>query len=665
MSKENILETDLINKDVATLKKLATMWGIKSPGQDKKTIVKKLSGCFADEFFVKNVCERLSPTQVRILAIIFDGKGVQTLGEIAKKMTLIPLNVEKELSVLKNYCLVYQRRNRERLTSNLDKYYIYDEIRPSLTSEGNVGGDKFRIHLEKSLPKLYVQGAAKDYLKAIDYKKEPRGASFARHALKTESLAALVESCDQLEKEILREVFFNGGVVIMNKIRNLVARRKGNFEKIIRHLEDLHLAYDIYFIEERFVRCLVLPTEVFDHLQEFPITLPPPKGSKPRSEEVSFNEFDFVLNMKKLTAFIQRKGLSLARSGKVKHSDLKRIQMSVLNLDIGLYPEKGELYQAELILPILKILELVAVKNLDIVLGEGVEEFLKEDPLELLDRLLHEIAENRDKRMIYEDVFIPQEMPFYKKEVFDECIKFITDSPGIQHNVILANLVREKILLGPGFKVKNFDSDYREMRREVISALFYLHLLGLIKVEYPKRKLHLSPIGLHYFQGSRLETENEKGGLIINPDFSIIAMPDRLSLHAIHLLKVFTELKDFDNIYNFQITKEAFQDGIMLGYDPEIFTNFLADTSRQKLPQNLIFLLEEWGRALPVVSIEDDCVVVKTSDAHQTELLLGQIKGKKIVREQLSDTALIIEKGKIFDLINHAEKLDMIVKLIR
>ena len=66
---------------------------------------------------------------------------------------------------------------------------------------------------------------------------------------------------------------------------------------------------------------------------------------------------------------------------------------------------------------------------------------------------------------------------------------------------------------------------------------------------------------------------------------------------------------------------------------------------------------------LAIIAIEDDVVLVKTSDAIQTELLLGQIKGKKIVREELSSTALIIDKNKIFDLITYAEKLNMIVKM--
>jgi hypothetical protein len=47
------------------------------------------------------------------------------------------------------------------------------------------------------------------------------------------------------------------------------------------------------------------------------------------------------------------------------------------------------------------------------------------------------------------------------------------------------------------------------------------------------------------------------------------------------------------------------------------------------------------------------------------ELLTGQIKGKKIILEEISHDAILIDKNKIQDVIQVAEKLNMIIKLIR
>jgi glycerol-3-phosphate responsive antiterminator len=47
------------------------------------------------------------------------------------------------------------------------------------------------------------------------------------------------------------------------------------------------------------------------------------------------------------------------------------------------------------------------------------------------------------------------------------------------------------------------------------------------------------------------------------------------------------------------------------------------------------------------------------------ELLLGQIKGKKFVLEEVSPTGIIIEKSKVMEVIAIAEKLNMIIRLNR
>jgi len=79
----------------------------------------------------------------------------------------------------------------------------------------------------------------------------------------------------------------------------------------------------------------------------------------------------------------------------------------------------------------------------------------------------------------------------------------------------------------------------------------------------------------------------------------------------------------------------------------------------------LLFSIEDWSRSLPLVSITDECVVVKTEDSNNMELLLGQINGKKIVVEEISPTTILIDSEKIYETITYAEKLNLIVRLVR
>jgi len=131
------------------------------------------------------------------------------------------------------------------------------------------------------------------------------------------------------------------------------------------------------------------------------------------------------------------------------------------------------------------------------------------------------------------------------------------------------------------------------------------------------------------------------------------------------LLKAFCELKDYDRVYTFILTKDSFQLGILLGYEKETFIHFLRESSKAELAQNLLFLLDDWGNNLPIVTITEDSVLVRTKDALVMELLLGQIKGKKFVLEEVSPTGIIIEKSKVMEVIAIAEKLNMIIRLNR
>ncbi|MCB1148087.1 MAG: helicase-associated domain-containing protein, partial [Leptospiraceae bacterium] len=274
-------------------------------------------------------------------------------------------------------------------------------------------------------------------------------------------------------------------------------------------------------------------------------------------------------------------------------------------------------------------------------------------------------AEASEKRMVGNEVFLPIDLPFYKRPILERCISTLNETGGLYVKVLISELIREWVILSPGFRVRNFKNLYLEQRSAIVSALYYMHQFGLLRVEYPRRFITISDLGRHYFFGDPLPEENVPGAVIINPDATLIAMPDKLSLFGTHLLKSFAELKEFDRVYNFQITKDSLQDGLLLGNRVDEFLEFLQHVSKNRIPQNLMFLISEWSEQLPIVTIEEGVVLLETSDAKLTELLVGQIKGKKIIKKELSDTAMIIYKNRVQEVMEIAEKLEMIVKLIR
>lgn len=667
MAEENVLQLELDKLDVAGLKRIAQLWNIPKTGKDKKTIIKSVVAGMQDEFHLKGVLEKLSATQVTIYTSILKSKSsILTLGEISRKISMPPVNTEMELGVLKRYFLVYQRKNRERLTNNLDKYYYYPESGQNVRLDSNDKGQKFRLNLGRVLQAQEKMPA--EWKKVLGGRTASNGsftAEAAAAAVESETLDQIIGALGENERDLLLECFQQGGILEINRAREYLQGRKAKWDSIVRDLNELGLLLDEYYIDEKFVRVLVLPAEVFTHLQDFPLLPPQKKGTRRRQEKVASNDLDFYLNLKKMVVYISRKGLNLAKSGKIKQIDLKETENRLLRPDIGLFIEKSQIYQIELLLPVMRLLDIVRVKRDDVVLRNNYDRVLETEIFALMDEVIKEMAGARNRRVRYEDVFEPMYVPFFEKGMFDECVNLIQKRGRAMYFVIMATIIREKLLLAKGFRIKNFQQALADLRKEITSALFYLQLLGLISVEYPERWVTLSELGLHYLKGKPLDRTDEAGGVIINPDLSLIAIPENVSIKGIQVLKSFAEVKTFDNVYTFQITRESFQEGLLLKSDPEEFIDLLRRTNRAELSQNLLFSIEDWSRNLPLITITDECVVVQTQDPNHMELLLGQISGKKIVSQKISPTTILIDADKIYETINYAEKLNLIVKLIR
>ncbi|EMY69253.1 hypothetical protein [Leptospira vanthielii] len=666
MSQETVLYQELEKLDLNEIKKIASLWNIQRiPGKDKKSTILGLMETFQNEFYLKGILEKFTPLQVNILTSILKNKGVMTLGEISRKVNIPPINVEMELNVLRKYYLLYQRKNRERLTNNLDKYHTYDEYLRLIKVETNPKGEKFKFSIEKALHKSTLAELPEEWKEVVGAKKGEHIETFLKNALDVEFLQKLIDELSDFDKDVLHQIYIHGGVIEADTIRNYITVNRGRFEQTIPHLTSLYLVRDLYYVEDKFIRVIVIPKEILDHLQFSPILPPVKKGTRVRQEKISANGLDFFLNVKKLISYISRKGLNLAKSGKIKQADHKRTETELLSPDIEIFPEKSQVYQIELILPILKLLGYVDIKGENVILVQDTDEFLKKDIFEIMKLVIHEVNEARTRRLNPAEVFTATEVPFYEKGILDKTVKLIMAHGKINSSVIFSHIIRDHLVFSPTFQIKTYEEDLADLRKEIISAIFYLQLFGLIEVEYPQRNLSLSELGAHYFNHEALVTVTEKGGITINPDFSIIAFPDRVSLHGIHLLKAFCELKDYDRVYTFLLTKDSFQLGILLGYDKETFIHFLRESSKAELAQNLLFLLDDWGNNLPIVTITEDSVLLRTKDSQVMELLLGQIKGKKFVLEEVSPTGIIIEKSKVMEVIAISEKLNMIIRLNR
>lgn len=657
-----MLFEELEKLEIEQIQRIIDIWGVETKLKDKKAIINFMCKTAADEYFLKGVLEKLTPVQVQIYALIVSNRNVMTLGEISRKVQIQAINVEKELAVLKHLMLVVQRKNRERITSNLDKYIPIEEVKNLVHVDTNEKGEKFKISIRKEIEKFGIDPLSPEYRKKLGTNLTKKIA--AEKAEKSETLKKILASLKKGEQKLLDEAFSNGGIIDIAAARIVMDEQKLDPQKTLRLLNNLYVLRDIYYIDERYVRVLVIPLELFEYLKIMPL-FPQESGIKELNEKTLSNELDFILNMKKLLLFISNKGLTLSQSERIKQADMKRSESALIDIDIRLFPEKSQVHQIEILLPFLKLFDLVDLRGEDIVLKEDYEEFLRTDPLEMIKEVITRTMETAEKRMVGNEVFLPMDVPFLKQPLLEICKNIIEEHQEIYLKVMVANMIRESVILTPEFRVRDFKAMYFEKRSAIVSALFYMHLFGLLEVSYPKRLLRFSELGKFYFYEEDLREEDKPGAVIVNPDGTMIAKPESLSLQGLHLLKSFCELKEFDRVYTFQITKDSLQTGVLLGNNVDRFVDFLRVVSKNRIPQNLLFLISEWSEDLPIVLIEEGVVLLETSDAKLTQLLMGQIKGKKIIKKELSSTALIIHKARVQEVMDIAEKLEMIVKLVR
>ena len=672
MSKNSILFQNIQKLRLADLKRLTKNWEVNFL-KDKESNSLLLYETFQKEFYLKGILEKLSPLQSAIYTHIIENNCVLTLGDISRKTKVVPNNVELELKTLINYHLVYQRKDRERLTINLDKYYAYEEIANVVPNKKNTAHFKdlsrYTISLYKYLSRSSMSQIDPDWVDVMGLEKKTSLDSFLKLSTSDEGFKKSIDSLSEVERNILSEIYLDGGIIVSNKLRQLIVFKtnKKNYEKTIFKFLKLHLLIDICFLEEKFHRVFVIPTEFLNYLNRFPL-IPKIRGISKKKQKYTFNnQLDFFLNLKLLISYISRKGISLAKSDKVKQIDNKRSEEFLLRLDLNLFPEKSQIYQMDIILPILRLLNVVDIKDENVILIGPFEDILKKDIISLMEYVCDEIRDaKKNKRSLFlkTTVFTPVEIPFYDELIFRKCIKKIKENQRINLNTLFSSYIRDELILSNGFLIKDFEDELNQLKKELLSALFYLNVFGLIDVEYPDKYISFSDLGKYLFEKKPIDDTIQKGAVIINADFSLIAFPDRISLRGLHLLKIFTDFEEFDGVYKFRLTQTAYQNGILLGYDPKDFLAFLKQSVKSDIAQNILFFFEEWKK-LPMVDIIEDCVLIKSKDSSSIQSLLSKIKGKKIRTEEITDNVILIDKKNIDSVIQYAEKLDLVINLVR
>ncbi len=187
-------------------------------------------------------------------------------------------------------------------------------------------------------------------------------------------------------------------------------------------------------------------------------------------------------------------------------------------------------------------------------------------------------------------------------------------------------------------------------QQAALAMLTELRMLGVLELGYARpggelMALQLSPLVRAHFTDQVYPPSPNKGQVILQPDFQILALgPAPLS--------VFTNLERFaireqfsESVVTYRITREGAYQAFRRGESAETICTFLEEATGQPVPQNIARTLEEWGSQYERIVILRNVAVLQTDDAQTLDRLLEDRSLGKLLHRLDEHTAWLPTKN--------------------
>ncbi len=194
-------------------------------------------------------------------------------------------------------------------------------------------------------------------------------------------------------------------------------------------------------------------------------------------------------------------------------------------------------------------------------------------------------------------------------------------------------------------------------QRSMAKIFSHLRLLGLLEegkrqgIEDGKFKYAflLKPA----FFGIQSKPEERMRGLILQPNFEIIALPETPE-DVLFLLTRISEMKTADKVHIFMLTKRSFLTAIDSGMDADMIIELLKSNAKVEIPQNVLYSMKEWSESYGKVELKKG--VFLEADPELMRVLKEKIR-EQVIREISDSSVITTKKGVLSDLIKEEEGL--------
>ncbi|MCL2025342.1 MAG: helicase-associated domain-containing protein [Leptospirales bacterium] len=553
------------------------------------------------------------PERELLLAVYTDGDGMN-LGHFAKQLNANIAEIEKMTTSLVQNLLVHTVMDRQRLTNRLDKVYAIEELLPYIGAETENITDKIQ--------KLYA---------CMEEKKSDE---------------SLVKKIDSSSEKIVANLAENGGIIFLDDMASIMEHKELNatIERAVENnLISLH-----YSLIPDFNSYIVINEKLLPLVCD--------RDNYGKDSNVS-SGYRFIINMLHAYDSISSYGLFLTKQMVFRKIDYNRIVNSMIPIN----DRNGEAVDSQkmcamvlFFLASLKCLNL----NKDSVRANisHIKESL-ETPYMLISGMLSGIDSAKNI-----DIFAPPDMPPPYK-IINPAIR-ILHSAGPTSYKYLKTLLLTVIVDAERKKLSETVTNISEKKKEIDAALDLLCILGVVNIQ--DGNYFLSDAGYdtaaHLFKLKAPDSEiADEKRIYINPDFSLILPVQEMSSLCAYRIMAWSEIIKDDIILNAQISRSSIVTAQKRGLSSESFMKTLKEHSKNAIPQNMEFQLNEWSRQTLKITVNESLLLKSNHNNFFDEILYTKNLSDAI--EIINSSYAIVNRKYLDEIIKLAAKHNAVISL--
>lgn len=584
---------------------------------------RRIAGALASHTGMNRVLSALEPDEYRVLVCVYLNLRGVTYGELESRLKISVPRIEEISLSLARKALCYVMKNRQRLHNKNDKMHHFPELR------------EFFSPADLSAALQPFGGV----LDSLFKNREPREKKPLR-------LSAA-------EKSVIDTIFSKGGIATIEEILEIIPEKNAN--ELLSSITEKGIANVIQDMEYPAFTGVILSPEVLHSLID-QIRL----HSGAPAVHVH-NRYFLLLNMLKTFDIISTNGLFLTKQKIFRKVDRARIEDALHDIsDIDGTPIPRE-QMLQLCLHIMNLLNLVKISGSSVLTTLNPVKNELQKPQILLQRILFQLHEGTVENTLFDSGL---SIPSYHFLTFiiETLTRIHICSFEYLKTVLsirtMSEMENARYLKSAELKEKFSQSFHEAVRFLVLAGVLTLEK-GLISLTDTGKKIAAKILKL-VDQDSK-DQEMEQKCIYINPDFSLMIPKQEIPSEDLYHILTHTEIAKDDIILNTKISKTSILRAFKRGMAQEPFLASLKRFSRNDIPQNLTFMLQEWAQQTIRVNIMNAIIMHSNQPSFLEELSYGKL-GHAII-ERISPNYAIIDREHLDEVIKTAQDRDAVIRL--